>query len=180
MRTSLTLIAALWIPGSMFAQEPPTTPAASPQPGRPAEERLVPALVSEPRELFLKGVELFESGNFAQARTVFKALTLAFPEMPEPHVNLAVVLAAEGDEAGSANSAESALMAHPVCRAAFGLELLRDLTTIDAAPRPASAAPVSAPPVVATARSAEAIRSAISPMQTTPVVDSPISEASSE
>ncbi len=157
---ALLLTAAVARAQEPAAGEPPPVTVVEPA----AESDLTPSLVSGPRELFAKGVALAERGAVAEAKTVFKALTLAYPQMPEPWVNLAVLLAAEGDEAGAAESAEAALDAHPVCRAAYRLELLRDLQSVgknadessapalppEAAPAPPAAAPASEAEVRAT------------------------------
>lgn len=105
---------------SVAAQDPATQPAAETPSSAPA-----PYLASGPRELFAKGVELAERGAVEQAKTVFKALTLAYPELPEPYINLAMLLAAEGSVEASADELEAAMRAHPVCRAAYDLEFQR-------------------------------------------------------
>ncbi len=84
-----------------------------------------PYLASGPRELFSKGVELADRGAAEEAKTIFKALTLAYPDLPEPHINLAVLLADSGGTEESAEEIEAAMRAHPLCRAAFDLEFQR-------------------------------------------------------
>ncbi len=105
----------------LTAQEP-----ASPT---PAETSAAPApyLASGPRELFAKAVALAESGAVAEAKTLFKALTLAYPELPEPHLNLAILLADEGSVEESADAAEAAMYAHPICRAVIDLDFQHQL-----------------------------------------------------
>ncbi len=102
------------------------TPADEPVPAEPGADR-ASYLTSGPWELFHKGIELVDRGAIEEAKTVFTALTLAYPQLPEPHINLAVLLAAEGGEAEAAVAAEAAIRAHPVCRAAFDLEFQRQL-----------------------------------------------------
>lgn len=85
-----------------------------------------PHLASDPQELFARGVQLATDGRVREALTVFKALTIAHPELAEPHANLASLLAST-DPAAAADAAENALRTHPVCRAAFELRLLEDL-----------------------------------------------------
>lgn len=109
------------------AQEPADEPRAAPTALVQGSD-----LASGPREMFLKGVELADRGAIEEAKTVFKALTLAYPELPEAHINLAVLLAAEGDEAEAADAAEAAIRAHPVCRAAFDLEFQRRISDYSA------------------------------------------------
>jgi Flp pilus assembly protein TadD len=47
----------------------------------------------DPQMRFLKGVILTESGKSAEAVAVLQALTIDFPELPEPYNNLAVLYA---------------------------------------------------------------------------------------
>ncbi len=130
--------------------------------GRPAEPAgggaLAPYLASGPRELFARGVELAERGSVREAKALFRALTLAYPDLPEPHINLAVLLAAEGGTEESAQEAEAAIRAHPMCRAAFDLDFQHQLGSFSsglldaatrtraAAPAPATSVPAPAPP----------------------------------
>ncbi len=125
--------------------------AASPRPAETPAAAPKPYLASGPQELFARGVELADRGAVEQARVLFKALTLAYPELPEPHINLAVLLADAGSVEASADELEAALHAHPLCRAAFDLEFQRQMGLYSAAvlgaPAPAAspAAPVAAP-----------------------------------
>ncbi len=149
--TSISILLSLLIlsvAAPYLAQEPVTATPAAP----------APYLASGPRELFAKGVELADRGAVQEAKTIFKALTLAYPDLPEPHINLAVLLAAEGGTEESAQAAEAAMRAHPLCRAAFDLDFQRQIgpfgaTLLDAvAPAPVAAptpAPSPAPPVAA-------------------------------
>ncbi len=140
MRT--LLIPTLLLAATALAQDP----ADVPTPAEPGADR-ASYLTSGPREMFQKGIELVDRGAIQEAKTVFTALTLAYPQLPEPHINLAVLLAAEGGEAEAAAAAEAAIRAHPVCRAAFDLEFQRQLGGYSATvlsigePAPAAAAP---------------------------------------
>ncbi len=155
------LIAGL-TPVMLLAQDPP-----SPAPAEPASAP-APYLASGPRELFERAVALAERGAAQQARTLFKALTLAYPELPEPHINLAVLLANAGEVEAAADELEAAMHAHPVCQAALDLEFQRQIglysaallargapASLPAAPAPVAAAPpsssVAPPPVPAVA-----------------------------
>ena len=62
---------------------------------------------------FLKGLALAESGNAAEAQEVFLALTEDFPDLPEPHNNLAVLYAANGEYALARNSLIQAISHRP-------------------------------------------------------------------
>lgn len=70
--------------------------------GRPddalaAIELALQASPSDARLRFLKGVILSEQGRGEQAIEVFRELTQDFPELPEPHNNLAALHAARGE-----------------------------------------------------------------------------------
>ncbi|MGD9942519.1 MAG: tetratricopeptide repeat protein [Burkholderiaceae bacterium] len=62
---------------------------------------------------FQKGVVLAEMGNSEQALELFKALTEEFPELPEPHNNLATLYAAAGQLDQARDALETALRALP-------------------------------------------------------------------
>ena len=51
----------------------------------------------EPQARFLKGVVLTDQKKTDEAMTVYRGLTSDFPEMPEPHNNLAVLYAQKGE-----------------------------------------------------------------------------------
>ena len=62
-----------------------------------AEERIDEILERDPADIqgrFLRGVVLAEQGKTEQAIEAFKALISAYPELPEPYNNLAVLYAA--------------------------------------------------------------------------------------
>ncbi|MEW5835466.1 MAG: tetratricopeptide repeat protein [Pseudomonadota bacterium] len=67
-------------------------------------DREIEAAPRDPQLRFLKGVLLAESGRSAEAADIYLRLTQEFPELPEPHNNLAVLYAADGrlDEARAA------------------------------------------------------------------------------
>ena len=62
---------------------------------------------------FLKGLALAEEGRADEARAVFLALTGDYPDLPEPHNNLAVLYAAKGDFAMARDSLLLAISNHP-------------------------------------------------------------------
>jgi colicin import membrane protein len=62
---------------------------------------------------FVRGVILTEMKETAAARAVFAGLAEDFPELPEPHNNLAVLYAAEGQLELARGALEMALMARP-------------------------------------------------------------------
>ena len=62
---------------------------------------------------FLKGLALAEAGRSEDAQEVFLGLTEDYPELPEPHNNLAVLYAAKGDYAMARNSLIHAITKRP-------------------------------------------------------------------
>lgn len=62
---------------------------------------------------FLKGLALAESGRGGDAEEVFLELTEDYPDLPEPHNNLAVLYAAKGDYAMARNSLIHAISNRP-------------------------------------------------------------------
>ncbi len=62
---------------------------------------------------FLKGLALAEEGRTEEAQEVFLGLTDDFPDLPEPHNNLAVLYAAKGDYAMARDSLLLAISSHP-------------------------------------------------------------------
>jgi len=62
---------------------------------------------------FLKGLALAEEGRNEEAQEVFLALTGDYPDLPEPHNNLAVLYAAKGDYALARDSLLLAINSHP-------------------------------------------------------------------
>ena len=62
---------------------------------------------------FLKGLVLAEEGRADDAQVVFLELTGDYPDLPEPHNNLAVLYAARGDYALARDSLLVAISTHP-------------------------------------------------------------------
>jgi tetratricopeptide (TPR) repeat protein len=62
---------------------------------------------------FLKGLALAEEGRADEAQSVFLELTGDYPDLPEPHNNLAVLYAAKGDYALARDSLLLAISHHP-------------------------------------------------------------------
>jgi Flp pilus assembly protein TadD len=67
----------------------------------------------DPQWRFLKGTALTQSGRSPEAMVVFTALTEDLPNLPEPHNNLAVLQAANGQMGQARVSLEAALRADP-------------------------------------------------------------------
>jgi tetratricopeptide (TPR) repeat protein len=66
-----------------------------------------------PQARFLKGVVQTDTGDIDEAAATFQALTEDFPELPEPHNNLAVIWAQLGRYDKAKTELELALAAHP-------------------------------------------------------------------
>jgi tetratricopeptide (TPR) repeat protein len=62
---------------------------------------------------FLKGLVLVEEGRSDEAVEVFRALGDDYPELPEPHNNLAVLYAAKGEYGLARESLLTAIRTHP-------------------------------------------------------------------
>lgn len=62
---------------------------------------------------FLKGLALTELNRAGEAIRVFSELAEEYPELPEPHNNLAVLYAAQGQYDRAKNSLEMAIRTHP-------------------------------------------------------------------
>ncbi|XVJ69839.1 MAG: tetratricopeptide repeat protein [Rhizobacter sp.] len=67
----------------------------------------------DPQWRFLKGTALTQSGRALEAMAVFTALTEDLPNLPEPHNNLAVLQAANGQTGQARVSLEAAVRADP-------------------------------------------------------------------
>jgi tetratricopeptide (TPR) repeat protein len=80
---------------------------------RRALEGLIAQRPREPQARFLLGVVQTESGDDAAAITTFTELTQEYPELPEPHNNLAVLYAKRGNVDGARAELETALKTAP-------------------------------------------------------------------
>ena len=67
----------------------------------------------EPQARFLKGVALADSGKTDAAITAFQGVLGDFPELPEPHNNLAVLYAQKGEYGLARDELEAAINAAP-------------------------------------------------------------------
>jgi len=66
-----------------------------------------------PQARFLRGVVQTDQGDTDEAVETFQLLTEDFPELPEPHNNLAVIWAQKGDYDRALTELRIALAAHP-------------------------------------------------------------------
>ena len=67
----------------------------------------------EPQARFLKGVALADAGRTDAAITVFRSIIGDYPELPEPHNNLAVLFAKKGEYGLARDELEAAIAAAP-------------------------------------------------------------------
>lgn len=81
-----------------------------------ALENIEVAIKANPRDArarFLKGLILTELNKPNEAIAVFTALTVDYPELPEPYNNLAVLYAAQGQYDKARGALEMAIRTHP-------------------------------------------------------------------
>jgi Flp pilus assembly protein TadD len=78
-----------------------------------ALDALIAQRPREPQARFLLGIVQTESGDDAAAAKTFTDLTQEYPELPEPHNNLAVLYAKRGNVDGARVELETALKAAP-------------------------------------------------------------------
>lgn len=86
--------------------------------GRMAEataqaDRYLQTRPRDPQMRFLKGMIQRETGKLDDAFQIFKSLTEEFPELPEPHNNLAVLYAARNEIDNARASLEMAVRTNP-------------------------------------------------------------------
>ncbi|MEP7370697.1 MAG: tetratricopeptide repeat protein [Nitrosospira sp.] len=73
-------------------------------------------LVTKPRDAqmrFQKGLILTEQNKIADATKVFSSLSEDYPDLPEPHNNLAVLYASQGQYDKAKSALETAIRTHP-------------------------------------------------------------------
>jgi len=107
------LLAALPAAGQRLA-EPMRDAVEAVQAGRYAEalERAERALAANPTNAlarFVKAVALAGEGRPDEAEPIYRALIAEYPELPEPHNNLAVLMAQRGDLDGARRELEMAV-----------------------------------------------------------------------
>lgn len=76
-------------------------------------DKLLAQRPRDPQLRFQKGVLLAETQHAAEARDIFVKLTSDYPEIPEPHNNLAVLYAAAGEYDKARAALDAALRANP-------------------------------------------------------------------
>jgi tetratricopeptide (TPR) repeat protein len=81
-----------------------------------ALQKIDSVLAATPKDVqaqFLKGVILTAQNNHAEAMRIFTALTEDYPELPEPHNNLAVLYASQGQYENARAELELAIRTNP-------------------------------------------------------------------
>jgi tetratricopeptide (TPR) repeat protein len=73
----------------------------------------------DPQMRFLKGVILTEQNKAAEAIAIFTRLTEDFPDLPEPHNNLAVLYAADGQFEKARAALDRAIRTNPAYATAY-------------------------------------------------------------
>lgn len=128
------VLAALLGTASLAAAQPVPAPygevnrlmrAGEPAQAAQLAQRYIEQNPRDPQMRFLLGVAQNQQGNVAAAQETFTRLTQEFPELPEPHNNLAVIHAAAGRYDEARVALEAALRANP--RYAVALENLGDV-----------------------------------------------------
>ena len=82
----------------------------------PAQALVDKGLAANPRDpqmRFWQGFILEQLGQVAQAQAIYLTLTQDYPELAEPHNNLGVIYAAQGDYAKAKEAIDAALRANP-------------------------------------------------------------------
>jgi tetratricopeptide (TPR) repeat protein len=137
VRVFLSVVAMLYAACAIAQAPPPPTPSSTtvsaPTPGLSpqlaeaskliGEGRFAPALVTidsvlatdarNPQARFLRGVALNGQGQTNEAIAIFQELTQDYPELPEPHNNLAVIWAQQGKYDMARTALEIALSTRP-------------------------------------------------------------------
>lgn len=88
----------------------------------------VTANPTDPEGRFLQGLALAEMGRAEEAIKIFEAITLDYPDLPEPYNNLAVLRAQRGEYDKARGALEEAIRTHPSYGTAH--ENLGDIYTI--------------------------------------------------
>ena len=120
------MLAGLWLAGPLWAADSSAELREIDQQyrrgdGLGALQRVDQALRAWPGDAglrLLQGVLLADAGRRPEAAQVLEALTQAFPELPEPYNNLAVLRAADGQLAQARGLLETALRLDPQYRTA--------------------------------------------------------------
>lgn len=76
-------------------------------------DKLVAERPREPQARFLKGIALSDSGKVDDAIATFRSIVNEYPELPEPHNNLAVLYASKGEYELARNELETAVAVAP-------------------------------------------------------------------
>jgi tetratricopeptide (TPR) repeat protein len=93
--------------------------AGQPQQALESVNKVLAAKPRDPQARFLRGLILTEQGNTREAIDVFTRLTQDYPDLPEPHNNLAVIYASQGEYDKARASLERSIRTHPSYATAY-------------------------------------------------------------
>ena len=142
----------------------------------------------EPQARFLKGLALADSGKTSEAIVAFQSVLGDYPELPEPHNNLAVLYAQKGDYALARDELEAAIAAAPDYAVAYEnlgdiyarlsalnyeKAVARDARNKTAPLKLKLVRDVLAPPIVAAAQLPATVPGAATPAPAAPAVATP-------
>lgn len=82
-------------------------------------DRVLAGKPGDPHARFLKGLIYTDQGNTSAAIDVFRKLTEDYPELPEPHNNLAVIYASQGEYDKARLALEKSIRTHPSYATAY-------------------------------------------------------------
>jgi tetratricopeptide (TPR) repeat protein len=82
-------------------------------------DRVLAAQPQDARARFLQGLIYAEQGRADAAIEVFQKLTVDYPELPEPHNNLAVIYASRGEYDKARMALEQSIRTHPSYATAY-------------------------------------------------------------
>jgi Flp pilus assembly protein TadD len=142
----LACLAACAVHAATDADEVRVRMARGDLPG--ALQRAETALAATPDNAqlrFLRGVVLMDMGRDAQALEVFRQVSQAYPELPEPLNNIGLLQARGGQLEAARQSLQAALLADPTHRAARNnLGQVHLMLAVQAWEQVAAAAPADA------------------------------------
>src|SRR5512134_578543 len=81
--------------------------------------KVLAAQPGDARARFLQGLIYADQGNADAAVQVFQKLTVDYPELPEPHNNLAVIYASQGQYDKARAALEKSIRTHPSYATAY-------------------------------------------------------------
>jgi tetratricopeptide (TPR) repeat protein len=131
--SSITVLLAMLVLagcGGSTTVKPSSAADKSPGPNVAGDgEEIAPVIPAEALTLFEQAAASMAAGDFVDAELRFKEFLLQYPEYPGAHVNLAIIHADNGNEAGARGSINAALAiapGHPAALNQMGMLLRRN------------------------------------------------------